>query len=411
MDKQIIPTKKEKIEWLSIIVLGLLFLPYLFSFGEKLFIKLGKYYYAILIVLIVAYTLFFKSYKYYKNPKSKDYKSFKVKHLFIISLFAFLVVYMFLTYFNKNSLNNIIFCAILVIYILAFSLFEFNDKTMLIISFFSTCLLFYFALNTIIKDKYQTFNPNSYSYIVTCLVFFALPSLLKNKSLINVIISVFIIGLSIYLVEFKYKCETQFVALLLFVAFTLFSKLIFKNKTFYIIFISAVVLFVILFAFIITFLINNKILSEGFINSRGLIYVDSTEHLLDMSLFNTFDFNSYVFPTKNESFAHPHNGFLDTCFKFTPFGAILFFFAVYFILISFYDIIKLDFISKYFVLVVLTCLCINTVESVFISLSDSYFMFLALSIIVARSNKIALKKEKEFEFLGEDCNKQRVKKD
>ena len=139
-------------------------------------------------------------------------------------------------------------------------------------------------------------------------------------------------------------------------------------------------------------------------SSRGLIYTVASDYLINMPPFDVFDFASYVFPTINSSFVSPHNGFLDTCFKCTPFGAILFFFAIYFILIAFYDIIKSDFISKYFVGVVLTCLCLNTIESFFIALNDSYFMFLALSIIIARSNKIALEKEKQFELLKDGYN-------
>ena len=354
-----------------------LLFPYLGKAGSRVFSALGKNYYIILcffLFSVVCYRLVSNQHKYEEPSSELELHLSKIDKRKIYKFFTILLCLLFVSYFVGNSVNNVFFAVMLIVYFYEFYTLKINTETLKAIGFISTIMIYIISIFSSINGRFSYFNPNSYAYISTLVFLFSCFFTLFTKKFSLKVLTIINFIMSIYNTEFIYKSETQLLSIAFFACLLIFGSLIYTSKFMYKSFNVFVFVIVCCIPFICYLLISKGILTTDIFTTRGERWVNSINSLKN-SLF--------IKPGDNSIGAH--NGFLDMCLKYGYFISILFVLA----LLHLIQTVRLSFKNVQNILlyyIFMTLLFMNIVESFFMGLTDSYFYIFVVAILYSRKN-------------------------
>jgi len=343
----------------TLIIIMLIF-PYLGSMGASIFSAVGKIYYIGVSFFCIIYIAF-------KLPKLTSKRNYRIKMTFII----FLVFYLLLFIFIRNSLDNVFFGLILFIFF-AFAFIAYRGVNLKYIGLVSTIGLYLFFIITVI-NKCTYFNPNSYAFISSELYFFSVFFLeFKKKKMRRIMFTInTLIGL--FLSYIVYNSATQLICVGLFAFIFMIRKMKFiKSKIFYYLFVTSIFLFVMLLPVVVVFFINKGILDVTFFTSRGERWVWAIDGIKEVGIFNVY--------TKNIG---AHNGYMEMALKYSLVFATIYMLILFVTLLSCYKIYRRNKYARTLILIFMMFILMNNSESFFVGLTDAYFLVITFASLIS----------------------------
>lgn len=352
--------------WLYLLVL-LFFIPFFGNFGQSIFAPLGKYYYAILFIfcyinLICRYLFCYST--------INEFFSRKQNNNFLFRVVAFIISYcLIFCVFLNDAVEDFLYAIVIIGFLLFFSSYKYSFRNLSTLSSLACIInIIFFMFSQISKFTY--FNPNTYAEITTILFLFSCIGYRNNVKwkmirLLNLIIT-------IYTAEIIYRSETQLLVLLFFLALYMLRKFIFKTSTRCKFTILLVWLFVLFLPFISYILVKLGIASQGIFTDRGERWVISIDALINNGIFSS-----------NLDVPGSHNGFLDICVKYTFIGAVIFIVIMIRTYFRYCPYILKDITKIVILCTILSIVLMNSVESVFVGLTDGYFLMMLTGILIS----------------------------
>lgn len=363
--------------WLYAIIV-LFFLPFFGTVGQKIFQNSGKYYYAILCVVMAvnfAFRFFFckEAINYCFSNRYRDGK---------VLLLAVFIVF-FLCMVMNSSFENFAFGIVILLVLIFFATHRYTAENLRGIGILSEVMLYIFAIIVAVR-KPDYFNPNTYAEIATVLLLF---SCVGSKNLLEEnIFTILNASIAVYLAEAIFGSETQLLTIFVFMLLFLARKFFFKNVKRGTAVILAFWAFIIFLPFICYLLIKVGVLQETIFTTRGERWVWSIEALWRNGALSSVDVPG------------SHNGFLDVCVKYTFMGGILYAIVLIGIHCRYGRLaIKCD-AGTVLLCAILSIVFMNSVESMLVGLTDCYFLLILTGILVSMHSDANVLKEKVKEY-------------
>ena len=354
--------------WLYLILI-LFFVPFLGDLGKTVFMPLGKFYYS--IIFIFCFVNFVCRYFFNEKlingifyaPKSK-------KSLYYLVFFAVILSFILCVLVNR-AIDNFLYFVILVGFFVFFITYKYTSKNLVVISLLGGILLLLVFVFFSFK-KFEYFNPNSYAEIAT--VLFLLTNVNHKRTAESRILFFINLIVAVYTAEFIYGSETQLLAIVFFVFLVAMRRFILKTPKRCKVVVLFVWAFVVALPFISYILISKNVLDLDIFTNRGERWFDSIKSIREFGIFSS-----------GMTVPGSHNGFLDLCVKYTFFGAIIY--VVIMIAVIWRNsryIVKNDSVTV-ILCAVLSIVLMNSVESLFVGLTDSYFLLIFMGMLVSLS--------------------------
>lgn len=374
--------------WLYIMVFAF-FAPFFGNFGREIFMPLGKYYYVILMGVCVLNFLV----RMFFYPSS-IHNIFLTKGITRVIRFIMvvLVVGLIACVFLNQSLENFLFLIILSVCFAYFSLSKYRTNNLLTIRLLSNVLLVCMLVFSLIA-KFDYFNPNTYAEVATVLFLFS--TIGYNGSRAHKRLFIINIVIAIYIAEFQYGSETQLFSIGFFAILFLFRKQFIKNPISLRRLVVCLFVFITLFPILMYWLINYNIVTQDIFTSRGERWLLAINAIKEYGLFAC-----------GMDVLGAHNGFLDMCVKYTFIGAVVIIFLMMELYSYFCKTAAKGESTTVLLFSIMAIVFMNSVESIFVGLTDGFFLFILTGILISSCiSKEHIKGEERVRYGKINCKK------
>lgn len=359
-----------------ILIFVLFLLPYLGGVGELVFAPLGKYYYAGLFCVCAAnfacrffflkQSINFKYVRYLKNIREKT--SAKIVCACVLALAACFFLFGY-------SMQNRIFGIVLIGCFAFFATYRYDETLLDAVAVAAALYLYFIFIASVFGGNFSYFNSNSYALITTALLFFT--ALHSKKTRFWWIIFAINAAIAVYTAQIIYKSETQLLSVLFFIGLFVFRKKLLSGGCLTKLLLCYVFAFTVLLPFVSYGLLRAGVLPSNFLSSRAICWRGTIDKIFESGLFSAAGTDAV------EAYAKPHNGFLDVAYKYTLPTAALFIACLMLLYWRLSDRLQKNSFRQTVFAIILSYVLMNSVESVFVGLSDGYFLLFFSGILLS----------------------------
>ncbi len=371
--------KNKVLQWSPLFVIFLFFLPYIGEVGKVFFYPVGKYYYVILAILGLAEAL---ARRYYLQGETEPRQlAYWVLRRFGIPCGIVAVAMVFSLLLCDNTVDNCAFAVVIAFFGCYFCTIPATKTFLRRLGMGAMLCLGAMALVTLLEQKASYFNPNSYGFISCALFLFASLYFYTGKKPFYLQPLFWVsLAVSFVLVFLVYRCETQLVSVVFFLAWMFFLPYILGSKKRFALITGGVFAFTLLLPVVAYILIQWGVLSTDFITRRGERWWDVFEAFKTFGLFRIVPGDA-VPPTSVWGSIGPHNGYLDMATKYGIIPSLVVYIGMFLVVLGTYPAVKKNKNNQPLYGIVMTFVLMNSVESFFVGLTDCYYMVLALALL------------------------------
>ena len=338
------------------------------DFGRIVFSSMGKNYYVLLACICICDIVLTSLMRVVIIID--DYKKKLLQKLLIIGMT------MLLTLVLGNTLDNAFLGIILLLFYYYFATMDATDEFLKSVGKGAIIFLYLEGILTLLADvRLSYFNPNSYAVFSIVMFMFSTLYVKELKSVWwKYTLTLANTAVAFYLCFIVYKSETQLLSMALFIALILFGKWTAIKAFIMRIVITGVFAFTVLLPLLTAFLIRLNVLSLSAFSSRGYRWTATLQELNRVGFFGVSNSNIGA-----------HNGVLDLCLKYGVFATVIFVVVFFATVITKARWVRNDTKSEVLMCMVISLVFMNSVESFFVGLTDSYPLIMIVAWISKRT--------------------------
>ena len=330
--------KNKLLQWSPLFVIFLFVLPYFGEIGKFFFVPTGKYYYVLMALIGLAEAL---ARRYYLQGETEPKQLLRwLLPQFGIPCGIVAVVMVFSLLLCDNTVDNCAFAVVIAFFGCYFCTIPATKTFLRRLGVGSMICLGVVALVTLLEQKASYFNPNSYGFICCALFLFAsLYFYAEKQPVYRQPLFWVSLAVSVVLIFLVYRCETQLISVMFFVAFMFFLPYILGDKKRFTLVAGGIFAFTLLLPVISYILIQWGILSTDFISRRGERWWDVFEAFKIFGLFRIVPGDA-VPSTSVWTTIGPHNGYLDMATKYGIIPSLVVYIGMVLVVLRTYPAVK-----------------------------------------------------------------------